>query len=227
MFVDVFEKLCKNNGVDPTPVLVDCGMSPATASNWMKKRNVIPDGKTVIKIAKYFNVSTDLLLLGEETGLDIVEQSLISDYRNLSHENQDVILSNIEALLKTQIVNLPCCSETTSAGIGVALSEYATWETKTFVKTDISQKADFVLIVNGDSMEPDFSSKDYVLVRSQPVVDIEQIGIFYMDGKGYIKKYGGDCLISLNPKYPPLKNDADDFRCYGLVLGKAQIANLN
>lgn len=222
MFVDVFEKLCKINGVEPTPVLVKCGMSPATASNWIKKRDVVPDGKTVIKLAKYFNVSTDLLLMGEGAELNVVEQSLINSYRGLSHENQDVILSNIEALLKTQIVNLPCCSESTSAGLGELLSGYETWNSKSFIKTTISQKADFVLIVNGDSMEPEFINGDFVLVRNQPAVDVGQIGIFYMDGRGYIKKFGGDCLISLNQKYPPLKINYDDYKCFGLVLGIAE-----
>lgn len=130
-------------------------------------------------------------------------------------------------LLKTQVIELPCSSEKVSAGLGYDLDGYEKWDKVRFCRNDLSRKADFALIVNGDSMEPEFRNRDYVLVRSQPVVDIGQIGIFYMDGKGYIKKYGGDCLISLNPKYPPLKNDADDFRCYGLVLGKAQIANLN
>ena len=50
-------------------------------------------------------------------------------------------------------------------------------------------------------MEPKFHSGDYILIRKQPAVDIGQIGIFGVDGKGYIKKYGGDRLISMNKKY--------------------------
>lgn len=223
MFVDVFERICNQKGVKPTPVLIECGISPSTASNWLKKRDVIPDSKTIIKIAKYFNVSTDLLLLGEEASLDEVEQSLINDFRKLYTENQDTILSNIESLLKTQIIKLPCCSEKVSAGFGYNLDEYEQWDKEQFYRNDISRKADFVLIVDGDSMEPEFEDGDYVLVRQQPAIDEGQIGIFILNNEGYIKKYGGDRLISLNNKYPDkLINPDDDFKCCGLVLGVAE-----
>lgn len=43
--------------------------------------------------------------------------------------------------------------------------------------TPESRKADFILRVDGDSMEPKFSNGDYLLVRKQPAVDIGQIGI--------------------------------------------------
>lgn len=222
-FYENFFYLCENNHKDKGIVCKECGLSQGIHSKW--KNGVIPKIDAVIAIAKYFNVSTDYLLLGEEANIDDVEQSLLNSYRSLSEENQDIILSNIEILLKSQTIDLPCCSETASAGIGEILSDYNNWELKTFAKTKVSQKADFVLIVNGDSMEPDFANQDYVLVRSQPAVDIGQIGIFYMDGKGYIKKYNKNELISLNSKYPPLHTNYEDFRCYGLVLGVAELIN--
>lgn len=223
MFYDNFEHLCTLNQIKPTTVAKQCGGNSNSAYSW--KNGSLPNSSIIVNIAKYFSVSTDYLLLGEEANIDDVEHSLLNSYRSLSEENQDIILSNIDILLKSQSIELPCCSEMTSAGIGELLSDYNKWESKTFAKTKLSQKADFVLIVNGDSMEPDFENQDYVLVRSQPAVDIGQIGIFYMDGKGYIKKYNENELISLNPKYPPLHTNYEDFRCYGLVLGVAELVN--
>ena len=78
-------------------------------------------------------------------------------------------------------------------------------------------------MVDGDSMEPKFHNGDYILVRKQPAVDIGQIGIFGVDGKGYVKKYGGDKLISLNKKYPDIPLD-EESRCFGLVLGVTDIS---
>ena len=66
MFIDNFEHICKIKGLKPTPTLKECGISAGTATNWIKKRDVIPDGKTIIKLAKHLNVSTDYPLLGKE-----------------------------------------------------------------------------------------------------------------------------------------------------------------
>ena len=102
------------------------------------------------------------------------------------------------------------------------MSDYEQWKKVKVPLTDKSRKADFILTVDGDSMEPRFRSGDYILIRSQPTVEVGQIGIFDVDGKGYIKKYGGDCLISLNPKYEDIML-TDDSRCFGLVLGTTDI----
>ena len=42
---------------------------------------------------------------------------------------------------------------------------------------------------------------DRVLVRSQPSVEIGEIGIFIVDGEQYVKIYRGSYLESLNPQY--------------------------
>lgn len=92
------------------------------------------------------------------------------------------------------------------------------------IGTPVSRKADFMLIVDGESMSPKFHDGDYVLVRQQPAVEQGQIGIFYIDGKGYIKKYDGDYLISLNPNYDDINIVDKEPRCFGLVLGIAKLA---
>ncbi len=47
-------------------------------------------------------------------------------------------------------------------------------------------------------MEPVYYDGDIVLIKSQPAVENGEIGIFIIENSGYIKKYGGDRLISLN-----------------------------
>ena len=109
-----------------------------------------------------------------------------------------------------------------SAGIGDELEDYERWEKVKVALTPESRKADFILCVDGDSMEPKFKNGDYILVRSQPAVDVGQIGIFDVSGKGFVKKYGGNELISLNPKYKNIPID-EYSRCFGLVLGTTDI----
>lgn len=76
----------------------------------------------------------------------------------------------------------------------------------------------FIAPVNGDSMEPTYHSGDWVFVHAQNEIRIGEVGIFYMDGKEWIKELGDGELISHNPKYDP-KTMTEDVRCQGLVLG--------
>ena len=69
-------------------------------------------------------------------------------------------------------------------------------------------------------MEPKFYDGDTVLIREQPSVDIGEIGLFVVDGNGYIKKQGIDRLISLNPDFDDIfPNEFSDVRCVGKVIG--------
>ena len=84
--------------------------------------------------------------------------------------------------------------------------------------------ADFAIPISGDSMEPEFSSGDIVLVESCPNVAQGKVGIFVLDGDVYIKEYDGDRLISYNEEYPPiLLKKFETAVCPGRVLGKAEI----
>ena len=68
MFFDRYSALCKKIGKTPTGVALELNVSRATVNYW-KKGNV-PKQKILIKIADYFNVSTDYLLGNEKTSAD-------------------------------------------------------------------------------------------------------------------------------------------------------------
>lgn len=117
------------------------------------------------------------------------------------------------------------CSLPTSAGTGVYLDDSST-EPLQIVHTDIAERANYAVRVSGDSMTPKYHSGDIVLVETCPSVEVGEIGIFVVDGEGYIKKYGGDRLISLNPKYGDiLLHDYDSVYCRGRVLGVAEVVD--
>ena len=72
-------------------------------------------------------------------------------------------------------------------------------------------------------MEPIYFDGDIVLVKQQPAVELGEIGIFDIEDNGYIKKYGGDRLISLNAEYDDIiLSDYDEERihCFGKVIGR-------
>ncbi len=107
-----------------------------------------------------------------------------------------------------------------SAGTGEFLSEEMTSIIE-IPDTPFNRTADFVVQVSGRSMEPEFYDEDLLLVRKQPSVYEGEIGIFVKNGCGYIKKFGGDKLISINPDYDDIQfNEYDTLVCYGKVIGK-------
>ncbi len=81
--------------------------------------------------------------------------------------------------------------------------------------------ADYALRINGDSMEPKYRDGDVLLVQNCDAVEVGDLAIYILDGDGYFKKFGGDRLISLNPKYGDilLKNFTEVY-CGGRVVGK-------
>ena len=110
-----------------------------------------------------------------------------------------------------------------SAGRGFALDEGDKWETIRIPDTPEASRADFALTIKGRSMEPVYRDGDIVLVKQQDAVNVGEIGIFGVDGSGYIKKYGGDRLISLNAEYEDIlfkDYDTDSIRCFGRVIGR-------
>ena len=211
------------------------GVSKGSIGNYESEISC-PNENILIKLFSALDCDANYLYYDDitksEEQLDSKEKSLIKKYRTLDPYGQKAVTSvldieferctyipepNREELIEVSINYAPV-----SAGFGDELEDYEQWEKASVPLTPESRKADFILVVDGDSMEPKFHNGDYILVRKQPAVDIGQIGIFGVDGKGYIKKYGGDKLISLNKKYPDIPVD-EESRWFGLVLGVTDI----
>lgn len=200
-------------------------------------------GHTFLKqMSELFNVSVDYLLcLTDEKEvlhpfrLKVSEQEHIEKYRTLDIHGKDMVdtvldkeydrcLSSAdqahEERTEYNIIYLPYPENRASAGTG---DEFLSDVTRSIsVKENrLTIRADLVIKVDGNSMEPVYSDGDIVLVHQQPAVDIGAIGLYAANGKGYIKKQGKDRLISVNPDYPdimPEKNYA--YKCFGQVIGK-------
>lgn len=86
--------------------------------------------------------------------------------------------------------------------------------------TPMARQADFVLGVIGDSMEPTYHDGDRVFVEKTDMVEIGEIGIFFVGSQCYIKEAGIDGLVSHNKKYDTIPG-TENIRCVGRVLGKA------
>lgn len=81
---------------------------------------------------------------------------------------------------------------------------------------EYTKMADVIIKVIGRSMEPVVSDGDRILVRKQPSVNVGEIGVFIIDGEGFLKEYAKDRLISLNPDVEDVViGDFQSVECYG------------
>jgi len=93
-----------------------------------------------------------------------------------------------------------------------------------FPMAELPKKANIALKIYGDSMAPMYLDSDVVFIKCNVLVESGQIGLFFLNGKGYISLLQGDNLLPLNMNHPPVPVDeSDDFFCAGRVIGKAHM----
>lgn len=96
--------------------------------------------------------------------------------------------------------------------------DYETW-------VNAPMKADFALIVRGDSMLPTYMDGDVVYIKGQPSVYDGQVAAVAIDDSATLKHVyrwmDGLNLVSDNPAYPPIYVDLSeqDVRILGIVVG--------
>ena len=189
-----------------------------TRLNYWEKNKREPDVLMIKKISSLLDVSSDWLIGNikkyrtlDEYGKKAIDNLLDTEYERCQNEN------------KLKVLQLPMSELKASAGTGNWLEDN-TYNTVEVADTPSARKADLIIEVSGDSMEPTYSDGDNVLVRLQPSVDIGEIGIFIKDNEGYIKELGKNRLISHNKDYPDmLLNEFNDVRCVGKVIGLAEM----
>lgn len=148
----------------------------------------------------------------DKYGKETVSGVLEFEYKRCREQEKDEISASIEP----NIIYLPDPIQSASAGHG-QLADDDTANMIAIQANTITSKANYIMRVSGDSMEPKFFDGQRVLVRNQPSVDLGEIGIFLIDGERYIKIYRGNHLESANPNYPDVQFD-EYSKCLGRVL---------
>lgn len=234
---NTLKRLREATGLKADDVGAMIGKSGKTVNAWENGRGQ-PDAEILIKLCNIYKVDNilaefdDKNIISKQSDFSSDEITHIKKYRKLDTHGKDVVdyvlnaeykrCEEMEEPNRAELIEISINYAPVSAGFGDELTDYEEWDKINVPLTAESRKADFILRVDGDSMEPRFYNGDYILIRSQPAVDIGQIGIFDVGGKGYVKKFGGDRLISLNPKYEDIML-TEDSRCFGLVLGATDI----
>ena len=191
-------------------------------------------------IADYFHVSTDYLLgrapqtdamalLISQT--DVTLETLTKQFEALPEDGKVLMIAIIRALNETREIRYPKKKPRTvwikqhqnkaAAGFGYDLSDKDEWYDVEVIDNPKVGEADFAVEIDGDSMEPDYHNGDLALIKLDPDVPVGEVGLFVLDGMGYIKERGKKCLISINPDYDDIELDSSA-RCIGLVIGTAR-----
>ena len=222
-------ELMRIKGIKAVDLAEKVGVSKSAVSHWLAGDNS-PNIEILAKICQIYDVKLSELL-NEKIEATYADKIFLKKYHSLDIYSKEVVDSVLEIEFKRcnepkeeeKIIHLPKSVLKASAGSGNWLDEQQL-ESVSVLDTPQSRKANLVIEVDGDSMSPMYESGDNVLVNTKSDVAVGDIGIFIVDGSGYIKKLGTDRLISVNPEYDDIfPAEYSDFRCVGKVLGKAEI----
>lgn len=219
-------------------------VSQAAVTNWTKGKNS-PDIETLIRICNILEISindildvdvpaadnelskTDRVYMQKYIALDSSGKSLVqliidNETQRMHTQAAQAVTAEPEAQElpeEDNIISIVFYDLPVSAGTGIYLNDSYKDEIEV-ERNDLTERADFALRINGDSMEPRYHNGDVLLVREQSAVEQGECGIFILNGEGYFKKLGRNQLISLNPKYRPIPiHEYDTVSCIGKVLG--------
>jgi repressor LexA len=239
-FLDKLNALMSEKNINRTELAKGSGVPYTTISSFYEKGTDNIKLSTLKRLSSYLGCSLDYLV--DDTVTDKnpscirsePEPEIIKKYRKLDeygkkavdsilsieHERVQQAESKAAAEPRTRFIEMYYLP--VSAGSGVYMDSNI--RQKEMIEIPVNEKtakANFILTVKGDSMEPKYSDGDKILIQSMPCVDYGQLGIFIVNDGVYFKKFGKEGLESLNPKYPIVKvNECDSFICKGKVIGK-------
>lgn len=192
---DKIISLRKKNKITQDELANALEISKQSILNYETEKRQIPID-LLSKIANFFNLP--------------IEAFFSDDYDNFKERKNN------------GITRIPIISKA-SAGLGVyGRDEILDWLE---VSKSIAKEATFATFIDGDSMEPKIHDDDLVLVQETSMLDSGEIGIFFLNGDIFCKKFQYNqftkeiFLKSINKKYEPKEvTNNDEFRIIGRVV---------
>ncbi len=153
-------------------------------------------------------------------GANVVDTVLDREYsiaEKLKEQNkkiQKMDMETSEELLPTRIYTY--FGKIACAGSGFYFDDIPT---ETIEVPDMG--GDFIIGVNGDSMEPDYQDGDLLYIKKTDHIPYGDVGIFTIGNECFLKEYGENGLISRNKDYDNIPG-TEDVRLIGKVIGKVE-----
>lgn len=201
----------------------DIFVKPNTVSAWESGLS-IPNSKQLLAICEILNIY--------DIYTEFISPNPINPFRNLNETGVAKVMDYIHLLEKSgeyktaDIIPIHILRErkvfytTVSAGTGSFLDGE---DYEIYTSHDIPEEASFGVYVSGDSMEPRYHNEELIWIEQTEQLEDGEIGIFYLDGNAYVKKFqnneNGTYLVSLNKKYNPIPvTENNSFKIFGRVL---------
>lgn len=223
-------RLLKENGMTKATLAKEAGIPYTTLDSMLKRETDTARLASVFRIARTLGVSVEELVLDDkdERGqLSSEEKRILELYSLLDNRGRDTVLSLLEkeadnSRVPSETLTFPVYSLPAAAGQGSPLFSEDKEEIS-YRKGEIPEDADFGIRVCGDSMEPMFFDGDLLYIKGCESLADREIGVFIRNGEALCKQYrlrdGEGYLVSLNPKYSPIRLlDSDNVKIVGKVL---------
>lgn len=250
-FGERLTELRKENGYTTRNEFADkLGIPSTTLRNY--ETNAREPGHTFLKqISEFFNVSVDYLLCLTDDKevlnsfrLRSSEQTIIEKYRFVSEyspngadtvntvldreydiarqlKQQADRIAELEPMLAQSAIALRLytyLNKIASAGSGFYFDDIPT----DTIEAPYCKGADFIIGVNGDSMEPDYHDGDKLYIQKAKDLSLGDVGIFTVWNECFVKELGERGLISKNPTYDDIPG-TEDVKLIGRVLGRVEV----
>lgn len=222
------------------------GAAHNSISDWENNKNK-PDPDTIELICGILEITPNYLLANSPDDFSPFEKLLIKRYRwldesgkkhidyeldreveriqvieKLKMKSEPTWIKNITALDKVAPTRIIAYYQRlASAGSGNYLFDDLPTDFIEVEETEVSRNADFVIGIDGKSMEPDFLDGEKVFVKKVADLPVGEVGIFINETDCFIKELGTDCLVSRNKAYPDVIPDKNT-RLVGKVIGKVE-----
>lgn len=234
-WLDYIKKRKKEQGFTNEALAEKSGISVGTLNKLLSGASQDPKLSTLLPLANALGCTLDDMLGMAKETLPALPADLTKKYTELDEDGKEAVAYTINKeyarILKEQteipysldtaaVKKIRLYSTPASAGTGSYLfgDDYTEISVYANGKTE---EADFAVRVYGDSMMPRYENGDILLVSGTDEIQTGELGIFSLNGESYFKKYGGDRLISYNPKYQDIPlTETDEFLCFGRVIGR-------
>lgn len=240
-FAGIIREARRAAGLNQQQLADQLGVSRNTVAGW-ETGHSRPELDSVPSLCRALGLTLSSFFGLRET-VSREERSLLKTFRQLGEADRQVLLWQIEAVasaraaeresarrlapaappaVRPRAVRVWQSDLSAAAGTGVSLGE-ARGSEIWLRKDSVTVRADETVAVSGNSMEPTFHNGDQVLVEHTDSVREGEIGVFIVNGEGYIKEYRRDGLHSHNPEYRVMRFGEDsEVRCVGRVLGRLE-----
>ncbi|MGJ0022765.1 MULTISPECIES: S24 family peptidase [Streptococcus] len=146
--------------------------------------------------------------------LEQPRQEKVLNFANEQLEEQNKVVSMFDKKLEEEDYINDYVEGLVAAGNGTFQEDNLHMEVRLRV-SDVPEEYDTIAKVAGDSMEPLIQDNDLLFINITSQVDINDIGIFQINGKNFVKKlkrdYGGAWYLqSLNNNYEEIYLSEDD-----------------